>query len=75
MRTLLRKFPAALYFEGPDKWTPNAGDAFNFKSIDHALEFIRRWSLRNVELAFAFDEEEPVTAIAPEKLETKYSLD
>jgi hypothetical protein len=74
MRTLLRKIPATLYFQGPDKWTNNPSEAFNFNSIDRALRFIEQWHLKDVELAFAFDDES-VTAVDMDRLKLKYSLD
>ena len=75
MRTLLRKIPAALYFQGPDKWTNNPVEALNFNSIDRALKFIEQWHLKDVELAFAFDNEETVTAVDIDRLKLKYSAD
>ena len=73
MRTLLRKIPAALYFQGPDKWTNNPAEALNFNSIDRALKFIEQWQLKDVELAFAFGDEETVTAVDVDRLKVKYS--
>jgi hypothetical protein len=73
MRTLLRKIPAALYFQGPDKWTNNPAEALNFNSIDRALKFIEQWQLKDVELAFAFGDEETVTAVEVDRLKVKYS--
>ena len=73
MRTLLRKNPAALYFQGPDKWTNNPAEALNFNSIDRALKFIEQWQLKDVELAFAFGDDETVTAVEVDRLKVKYS--
>jgi hypothetical protein len=73
MRTLLRKIPSGLYFQGPDRWTSNPVEGFNFKSIDHALQFIERWSLKDVELAFAFNRPNFVTRVPVEKIGFKYS--
>ena len=73
MRTLLRKIPAALYFQGPDKWTNNPAEALNFNSIDRALKFIEQWQLKDVELAFAFGDDETVTAVEVDRLKVKYS--
>ena len=67
MRTLLRKIPSGLYFRGPDQWTSDPADAFNFKTIDHALEFVAKWTLQDVELAFAFKEAQSVTGVPLEK--------
>ena len=73
MRTLLRKIPAALYFQGPDKWTNNPAEALNFNSIDRALKFIEQWQMKDVELAFAFGDEDTVTAVEVDRLKVKYS--
>ncbi len=72
MRTLLRRVENGLYFQGPDRWTGDPRKAFNFKSIDRALQFVERWALKNVELAFAFDEH-AVTGVPVEKLGLRYS--
>ncbi len=73
MRTLLRQASTGLYFEGPDKWTHNPGHAHNFKMIDRALDFVRRWKLRDLELVFAFDDVEEVTTVPIDKMELRYS--
>ena len=44
MRTLLRNKATGLYFQGPDKWTPDPAQALDFKMIDRAIEFIETWS-------------------------------
>ncbi len=75
MKTLLRRIPSGLYFEGPDRWTRDAGRAFNFKSIDRALDFIAAWDLKEVELAFSFNGGSDVTAVPLEKIVLKYSED
>jgi hypothetical protein len=74
MKTLLRKTSVALYFQGPDRWTNTPSEALNFNSIDRALRFIEQWQLKDVELAFAFDDES-VTAVDMARLKLKYSLD
>jgi hypothetical protein len=72
MRTLLRKTSTGLYFEGPDRWTSDPTGAYNFKLIDRALEFVERWNLKDMELVFAFDDED-VTRVPLEKMELRYS--
>jgi len=71
MKTLLRKISNGLYFQGPDRWTGDPAEAFNFKSIDRALSFIRTWHLQEVELAFAFRERE-IKRVPPERIEVNY---
>ncbi len=73
MRTLLRKTSTGLYFQGPDQWTTDPAEAHNFKLIDRALQFVERWSLKDMELAFAFDDVEDVTHVPLEKMELRYS--
>ena len=73
MRTLLRKSSNGLFFQGPDKWTSDPAAAMNFKMIDRALEFVRKWKLQDVELAFAFHDLPQVTRVPIEKLAIKYS--
>ena len=71
MKTILRRVSSGLYFEGPDRWTTDPRRAHNFKMIDRALEFIHRWKLQDVELAFAFDNK--VTRVPLEKTSLPYS--
>ncbi len=73
MRTLLRKTSTGLYFQGPDQWTIDPAEAHNFKLIDRALQFVERWNLKDMELAFAFDDVEDVTHVPLEKMELRYS--
>ena len=72
MRTLLRNTANGLYFQGPDKWTSDPAKALDFKMIDRALEFVETWSLKDMELAFAFKGARHVTAVPPEKLALRY---
>ncbi len=73
MKTLLRKIPNGLSFQGPDQWTNNPVDGFNFKSIDRALQFIETWGLKDVELAFAFNTPNTVTRVSLDRIACKYS--
>ena len=72
MRTLLRKVSSGLYFQGPDRWTGDPAEAFNFKSIDRAMNFIQTWHLQEVELAFAFRGLREIKRVPPERIEIKY---
>ena len=72
MRTLVRRVSTGLYFQGPDKWTLNPTEAHNFKMIDRAIEFIEKWRLTDVELAFAFSNAQ-VKLVPIEKLALRYS--
>jgi len=73
MRTLLRNTATGLYFEGPDRWTSDPARALDFKMIDRAIKFIETWSLRDMELAFAFRDYKQVTGVPVEKMAVKYS--
>ncbi len=73
MRTLLRQTDSGLYFQGPDKWTPCASAAHNFKMIDRALDFVSRFHLHDLELVFAFDDAEEVTTVPIDRMELRYS--
>lgn len=73
MRTLLRKVSTGLYFRGPDQWTNNPAEAHNFKLIDRAIQFVEHWHLDDMELAFAFADEEEVTRVPLDKIELRYA--
>lgn len=73
MKTLLRNVSTGLYFRGPDQWTSNPALAHNFKLIDRALSFVDRWQLKDMELAFAFEDEREVTKVPIDKMELRYS--
>ena len=73
MRTLLRRMSTGLYFQGPDQWTENPAEAHNFKLIDRALDFVEKWHLQDMELAFAFDDGDEVTRVPINKMELRYS--
>jgi hypothetical protein len=73
MKTLLRNRVTGLYFQGPDRWTPDPAGARDFKLIDRALEFIDTWRLKDMELAFAFGGGKHVTGVPPEKIALRYS--
>jgi hypothetical protein len=75
MRTLLRRVSSGLYFQGADQWTDDPEQARNFKSIDHALEFIRKWKLRGIELAFNFHNSPGVRTVSVKDTSLKYSRD
>jgi hypothetical protein len=67
MRTLLRNSRTGLYFQDPERWTRNPVEAFDFKLIDRALEFVEVSRLREMELAFVFDHLPSVTRVPIEK--------
>ncbi len=75
MKTLLRRVSNGLFFQGPDRWTDNAAEGMNFKSIDRALDFIKSYKLQDIELAFAFDDSETVTRAPVERINLRFSED
>ena len=75
MKTLLRRVSSGLYFQGADQWTADPEQAHNFRSIDRALEFVRTWKVRGVELAFAFGDSNNITTASLEKTSMDYSHD
>jgi hypothetical protein len=72
MRTLLKKISTGSYFQGPDQWTNDPVQAFDFKSIDHGLQFVQKWKLKGVELVFAFKNSRTVRRVPAEKISIGY---
>ncbi len=56
MKTLLRHLGTGLYLECPGRWTENTDQAYDFRFADHAIRYVDTWDIKQVELAFAFDE-------------------
>ena len=73
MRTLLRHTQTGQYFEGPIKWTDDIEQAYDFRFIDHALQYVKTWEIKQVELAFAFDDPAWVTTVPLERNAVQYT--
>jgi len=73
MRTLLRHTDTGLYFQGPDQWTTDPERAYDFHFIDRAVSFAKTWELKQIELAFAFDNPEWVTTVSVERTSPHYA--
>ncbi len=73
MRTLLRHTETGLYFQSPNKWTQDVENAYDFLFIDHAVQYVETWELREVELAFAFDDPAWVTTVPLEHSTLRYA--
>ena len=73
MRTVLRRKENGLYFQGPDQWTNDPADAFDFKMIDRAIGFVRKWGLKDVEVAFCFKDRHCITGVPLEKMSVGFS--
>lgn len=67
MRTLLRHTRTALYFQGPSSWTSDPHSAYDFRFIDRALSYVETWGMKEVELAFAFEDPASITTVALDK--------
>jgi hypothetical protein len=73
MRTVLRKIQDGLFFQGPDQWTADPAEALDFKMIDRALQFVEKWRLTDVEVAFCFKDSHCVTGLPRERITVGYS--
>ena len=69
MRTLLRHTETGLYFQGPDKWTANPDSAYDFRFIERARDFVRLWEIKQVEVAFVFEDPQSVSTLALENIQ------
>jgi hypothetical protein len=69
MRVLLRKITNGFYLQGGGGWVSNPEKAFDFGSIQHAIEFVSetRADSAQLELALAF---EGTKLISPVSLKT-----
>jgi len=45
----------------------------NFKSIDRAMKFVETWAMKEVELAFAFTDQNHVTRVPLSRIATNYA--
>jgi hypothetical protein len=73
MRTLLRHTVTGLFFQGPEKWTDNPEKAFDFRFIDRALHYVKTWDLKDVELAFAFEDTDSICPSSLDRGELHYA--
>jgi hypothetical protein len=63
MRTLLRNVPTGLYVEAPDSWTCNPTEAFDFKTMRQAIQFVEESGFRRMELAFLSEDRSRCTTV------------
>lgn len=73
MRTLLRHTETGLFFQGPEKWTPNPDVAYDFRFIERARQFVRSWQMDRVEVAFVFEDSPSISTMAVEHLELDHA--
>ena len=68
MKILLRSVQTGLFYAGPDQWTKNGPEAFDFQKTDLALDAVRDAKLKSIELLMRFDNpdfEIPLTVVDP----------
>jgi hypothetical protein len=65
MRVMLRKRDQPLYFQEPDLWTKDSGQASTFKSSADAVKFAQAKRLATAELLVAFDDSHLKFTIEP----------
>ncbi|HZR19619.1 MAG TPA: hypothetical protein VFE51_20205 [Verrucomicrobiae bacterium] len=66
MKILLRNTRTGLFYAGPDRWTQNDPEAFDFEQTDLALDAVREARLRSVEVLVKFEDpafEIPLTIV------------
>ncbi len=73
MKILLKNTRTGLFLHAPGKWTSNPEDAYDFRFIDRAVRYVEVWELKNVEVAFAFDDPASVTTVSLERTAARYA--
>jgi hypothetical protein len=66
MKILLRNTQTGLFYVGPDHWTENHPEAFDFEKTDLALDVVRDRKIQNIEVLLKFENpafEIPLTVI------------
>ena len=58
---------------GPGKWTTNPDAAYDFHFIDRAVHYVETWELKEVELAFAFEDTHSVTTASLQSSVLRYA--
>ena len=73
MKTLLRHTRTGLYLQGPARWTTDPDSAYDFRFIDRAVHYVETWEMKEVELAFAFDNPHTVTTASLDRTTLRYA--
>ena len=66
MKILLRNLQTGLFYVGPNQWTKNDPEAFNFEQTDLALDAVRDGQLKGIEVLVKFEDpcfEIPLTIV------------
>jgi len=56
MKILLRNTQTGLFYVGPDQWTTNHPEAFDFEQTDLALDAVRDAKLKSIEVLVKFED-------------------
>jgi hypothetical protein len=64
MKVLLRNTASGCYYQDEGQWAVNPENGFDFGSIQEALEFARRISGMNLELALSFGNPSMISAVS-----------
>lgn len=56
MKIVLRNTQTGLFYVGPDQWTKNDPEAFDFEQTDLALDAVRDGKLQSIEVLMKFED-------------------
>ena len=56
MKIVLRNTQTGLFYVGPDRWTENDPEAFDFGETDLALDAVRDGKLQSIEVLMKFED-------------------
>ena len=56
MKILLRNTQTGLLYVGPDQWTKNDPEAYDFEQTDLALDVVRDAKLQSIEVLMKFED-------------------
>jgi hypothetical protein len=73
MKTLLRHTRTGLYFQGAGNWTSDPQNGYDFRFIDRAVHYVETWEMKEVELAFAFEDPQGIKTVSLAKTELRYA--
>lgn len=73
MRTLLRRIPTGEYYQTLNQWTRNAADAYDFRAVELALQFVQLTRLGQTEVVLGSGDGQ-VTAIPVTKFRNGFPV-
>jgi hypothetical protein len=74
MRTLLRNGPTGLYVHAAGGWTCDPKEAFDFKTMRHAIGFAEDRGFTGMELAFDSDDSDSLRIVSMAALHASLSV-